>query len=447
MIIRGIYKIYRIVWGVSDWFRYKVTPRGKWFLGIMGIVALVGLDVTQSIAYQAFLIMLALLITSIVVSRILSVPYKFRFYRILPRYGTVGVPLKYKLVIDWEGKVISSACVQELDLVAKPSFDEFNAEVQAEERYMKSFRVSRKPFRRTRLLAKWKAQETPELAPGRQIEVKMELLPLRRGILRLNRIGLGLVDPFGLVYSMKKAVNPQSVIILPERYPIPDFSLSGAARYQRGGVAQAMSVGQADEFVSLREYMAGDPIRHIHWRSWAKVGKPIVREFTDEYFVRHALILDTFTPELYSRVFETAVSVAASFACTLQTQESLLDLLFVGTEAFCFTSGRGLAHTEQMLEILASVEPCRNKSFDSLTALVMNHISVVSGCVIILIDWDEKRRELVDRLHRLGVEMYIIVVVEPKQKQQVQASTGSGRPYKLFIIECDRVKESLAMIK
>ena len=54
--------------------------------------------------------------------------------------------------------------------------------------------------------------------------------------------------------------------------------------------------------------------------------------------------------------------VAASFACTCNA-ESLLDLLFVGTEAYCFTAGRGLGHTEQMLEVLASVQVCREKSF------------------------------------------------------------------------------------
>jgi uncharacterized protein (DUF58 family) len=55
-----------------------------------------------------------------------------------------------------------------------------------------------------------------------------------------------------------------------------------------------------------------------------------VKEFEDEFFVRHALVLDTFTDEPHSEILEEAVSVAASFACTVLTQESLLDLLFVG---------------------------------------------------------------------------------------------------------------------
>jgi len=109
-------------------------------------------------------------------------------------------------------------------------------------------------------------------------------------------------------------------------------------RYQEGGVALAANVGRSDEFVALREYRRGDPLRHIHWRSWAKTGKPIVKEFEDEFFVRHALVLDTFDGEPNSEVLEEAVSVAASFACTVLTQESLLDLLFVGNQSYCFTA-------------------------------------------------------------------------------------------------------------
>ena len=165
------------------------------------------------------------------------------------------------------------------------------------------------------------------------------------------------------------------MLILPKRYPLPPIALPGALRYQEGGVALAANVGRSEEFVALRDYRHGDPLRHIHWRSWAKTGKPIVKEFEDEFFVRHALVLDTFNDEPHSEVFEEAVSVAASFACTILTQESLLDLLFVGNQSYCFTAGRGLAHADQMLEILASVKHCADKKFEALEHLVLNHVA------------------------------------------------------------------------
>ena len=88
-------------------------------------------------------------------------------------------------------------------------------------------------------------------------------------------------------------------------------------------------MGDSEEFVALRDYRPGDPLKRIHWRTWARIGRPVVREYQDEFFVRHALVFDTFL-SAPTPAFEEAVSVAASFACTVGTQESLLDLLFVG---------------------------------------------------------------------------------------------------------------------
>ena len=134
-------------------------------------------------------------------------------------------------------------------------------------------------------------------------------------MLRFVGVTLARPDPLGLFRALVNQPAPQSALILPKRYPLPPIALPGAMKYQQGGVALASNVGRSEEFVALREYRRGDPWRHIHWRSWAKTGKPIVKEFEDEFFVRHALVLDTFTDQPHEDQFEEAVSVAASFAC------------------------------------------------------------------------------------------------------------------------------------
>ena len=111
-------------------------------------------------------------------------------------------------------------------------------------------------------------------------------------------------------------------------------------------------------------------------------------------------------------MFEEAVSIAASFACTVRTQESLLDLLFVGAQAYCFTVGRGVGQTDQLLEILASVRPCTNRPFSTLESLVLRHVEQVSGCICVLLAWDEERRELVKKMRIMGIPLLVLVVTE-----------------------------------
>src|SRR2546423_5412940 len=188
------------------------------------------------------------------------------------------------------------------------------------------------------------------VSPHQEVEAGAELMPLRRGLLRFAGVALARSDPLGLCRAMVNLDLPQTALILPKRYALPPLAMPGKHKYQAGGVALASNVGQSEDFIALRDYRHGDPLRHIHWRSWAKTGLPVVREFEDEFFVRHGLVLDTFTADPHSQVFEEAVSVAASFACALLTQESLLDLLFVGSQSYCFTAGRGLAQADRMLE-------------------------------------------------------------------------------------------------
>jgi len=381
-------------------------------VGGVVVTGLLGLDIYGSVAYQAFILLACLLATACFFAWRFRLP--FLAERVLPRFATVGLPVSYRIVVTSQTHRPQRdlALIEEL-ADPRPTLEQFMALQQAEERRMRSFSFNRGA-------STWKFERAritegllPLLQPGQRAEATLQLTPLRRGHVRFTGLTVARPDPLGLVKAFVRRPLPQSLLVLPRRYPLPPVGFPGSAKYQPGGVAQASSVGESEEFVSLRDYRNGDPLRRIHWRSWARAGRPIVKEYQDEFFVRHALILDTFAGHPQSDVFEEAVSVAASFACTLQTQESLLDLLFVGAEAYCFTSGRGLAHTDQMLEILASVRVCEDKSFRRLESLVLQHLSAVSGCVCVLVAWDEARRSFVGRLNRLGVPLKVLVVREP----------------------------------
>jgi uncharacterized protein (DUF58 family) len=205
-------------------------------------------------------------------------------------------------------------------------------------------------------------------------------------------------------------------------------------------------VGDSEEFVSLRDYRPGDPLRKIHWKSWAKKDRPVVKEYQDEFFVRHALILDTFQEATSSESFEEAVAVAASFACTVQTQDSLLDLMFVGTEAFCFTSGRGLAGTDKMLEILACVRPCTDRPFSALPPLVIQRASLLSGCICILLSWDEERKKLIAHLRALNVPVLVLVISDKEGKSDSGFGLMKDHPGDLRFLHPGRIKEDLAKL-
>jgi len=427
-------------------FQYRLDRRftraGMLALGVLGAAAVIGLDTNRTVGYQVLTLVLALLLISAASSRVFRGRFSAR--RVLPRFASVGVPLTYRVAITNETDRRQEGLVLLEELAdPRPSFEEFaTAREPGEER--RNWFDRKVGYPRWAWLVSQKRgavvapRPLPPLAPGGETEVGVEITPLRRGHVRFTGLTIARPDPLGLVHALKMIRLPQSLLVLPKRYPMPEIRLGGRRKYQPGGVALASSVGESEEFVALRDYRAGDPMRRIHWKSWARVGRPVVREYQDEFFVRHALVLDTFTEREGHLAFEDAVSVAASIAVSVETQESLLDLMFVGPEAYCFTAGRGVGHTDRLLEVLACVGPCRDKPFRVLHRAVMERHASLSGCVCVLLAWDEARREFVRHLEALGTPTRVFVVGE---RGALDALPGDVHP-----LEVGRIGEGLARL-
>jgi uncharacterized protein (DUF58 family) len=289
-LYRVLYYFYRLVSGRWHWVQRHFTRPGLAVLGTLILAALLAPDTDNNLTYQALPLLLFLLVVAVCLSWLFKAP--FSATRLLPRFGTAGYPLHYRVgVRNFSTRVQNGLTLLENLADSRPSFEAWMAVQRAEQKLLRSFRFSGhrplNPFK----VAVVKDADVPPIPPGLEMEVRVELKPLRRGVLRFTGVTLARTDPLGLFRALTTMPLPQTVLILPKRYPLPAIALPGTVKYQEGGVALAASVGQSEEYVALRDYRHGDPLRHIHWRSWARVGRPVVKEFQDEFFVRHALVL------------------------------------------------------------------------------------------------------------------------------------------------------------
>jgi uncharacterized protein (DUF58 family) len=450
MITYVLYRNYRFSSALKYWVQRKFTPAGALLIVAVIVMGGIGVDTNQAIAYQGFVLLWAILAVAFLWS-FRKAPL-FKAERILPRVGTVGQPLHYSLAVTNPGRKdqLSVAAMEDLG-DPRPTFPEFANTPEPGERKRNIFDRFFRFYRWMWLMeAKHVADSEPGkiavIKAGRTVDLPMRLMPARRGHLHLRGVEFAVTDPFGFCRSYSRWSAPQTVLILPKRYLLPPIHLGGASEYHPGGVSLASSVGESEEFMSVREYRRGDPLRHIHWKSTSKTGKLIVKEFQNEFFVRQALVLDTFLDAPNSPLFEEAVSVAASFALSLNTQDSLLDLLFVGTEAICVTAGHGVAQVDHMLEILASVQPCTSHEFPELEEIVLRQIARVSGCVCIFLKWDEARQDLVEQMSSMGIPQVVIILKRPGQKAPV-IELKNDHFARVHVIESDKVQEGLARIQ
>ena len=74
-----------------------------------------------------------------------------------------------------------------------------------------------------------------------------------------------------------------------------------------------------------------------------------------------------------------------------------------------------------MLEILAGVRYCHGGQFEDLRVAILEQRASLSGSILILLDWDRKRRELVNELLALGLPLQIFLVVADENFKVDQA--------------------------
>ena len=421
MILRRLFfRQFGLVYRVSLWFSRHFSPLGHFLLGLLMVSAAFGANTRAVTTYQlsSFLVgVFCLGLSWGVVGRRAKLTVAVE--RRVPLHGTVGEPLRYQLTLCNSGtRTEHGLSVLDQLHVRFPEWGEFSntADDPAQAR--------RNPFDRFVGFHRWQSlmrmnrgasiveRPLPELPPGRRVSFAMELTPLRRGRLQFADVCLFRPEPFGLFRTQHRFPQPKVCHVLPKRYPMSDLPSLGGRSYQRGGVALANAVGESEEFLALREFRQGDLPRNIHWRSSAKLGRLVVKEFQDEYFVRRALVLDTFFDPSRSVEFEAAISVAASLTTSEPRRDSLLDLLFIEQQAQCFTAGRGLAGMDGLLEVLAGVQPASKGSFGLLAEQVIQRLNLLSGVICVLLDWDPVRQSLVKTLCASGIPVAVLLVRE-----------------------------------
>ena len=119
----------------------------------------------------------------------------------------------------------------------------------------------------------------PSVAPGHTTVLRVHRVFPRRGVVPLESVRVATSFPFGLFVKERTVRVEGEVVVWPRRdRQVREVLVSDAGRRPQtvilGGAA-----GARGEFRGLREYRPGDDPRDVHWRSSARLGEPLVREY------------------------------------------------------------------------------------------------------------------------------------------------------------------------
>ena len=153
----------------------------------------------------------------------------------------------------------------------------------------------------------------PPLGRGESHEEVFAIATTRRGIVAVGPASTIRGDSLGLVRRVQTWFDATELYIHPRTVAM-NASTVGFIRDIEGATTQDLSSADVS-FHALREYVPGDDRRAIHWRSTARIGKLMVRQFEETRRSHLLIVLDLDTDAWASDdEFEIGVSAAASMA-------------------------------------------------------------------------------------------------------------------------------------
>lgn len=155
--------------------------------------------------------------------------------------------------------------------------------------------------------------EVPRLAAGASHDDLFAIPTSRRAVLQVGPVSAVRGDPLGILQRTHEWSDPVDLFVHPRTVPI-DGTSAGFIRDLEGLPTRDLSPDDVS-FHALREYAPGDDLRHVHWRSTARTGRVMVRQFEDTRRSHIVVVLSRAGIEYaHSDEFELAVSAAGSIA-------------------------------------------------------------------------------------------------------------------------------------
>ena len=355
------------------------TDEGRFLFVVTLVVGGLGLDVRRTDVHVLWSMLGALLLASLMMSRIFRLD-GVRVEVVAPRRVTIGEAITFTLV-----------CTND---TLRPRY---------------GLRV-RGPF--LPWDGRWVTPRPtiPALTPNGTARAEVKARFSHRGEHHLDPFHAAALVPLGFAVGPPIDSSGCRFLVVPRIANVVRVTTPLGRRHQPGGVALASKTGESMDLLGVRPYRPGDPVRDLHARSWARTGEPVVREYQEEYFSRIGVILDTDRTVEDPRRLESALSLAAGVVAHLSRGEALIDLLVVGSEVHSLTLGRSLGFLDQALDLLACVEAGAAPAPDALLARLAPHLPRLSCVVLVALVWDDARRILAERIRGFGVGCTTVLV-------------------------------------
>lgn len=235
-----------------------------------------------------------------------------------------------------------------------------------------------------------------QINPGQTEYATYRCLFPQRGVYWIGPTRVSTRFPMGLVKGGFRLTPPLEYCVAPrlgKLTPTWDQRLQSEAT---GTTAVRRRRGvEEDEFYALRPWRSGDSRRQIHWRSTAKQGQPIIKQFDQKSDRDFAMAIDLFAPsvdpesnQLPKRVEIEKVEKALSFSATVISQiksaiQGRVGVSICGSELFTMSEQNNRELVSVVMQRLAIAQGAAKTHLGSGVMELFNSVSAGTPMIVV----------------------------------------------------------------
>ena len=264
-------------------------------------------------------------------------------------------------------------------------------------------------------------QRVVSLASKEQVALDYQLRCWRRGYYMIGPLSLLTGDYFDLTSRRQVTWPAQPFIVYPRVVPLSHLGLPSQLPF--GNLPSQRRIFQdPSRFFGVRDYMPGDSLRQIHWKSSARTDQLQVKRFQPAIALNAMVVLNLNDGDyaLRSRAAsEMGIVVAASVAAHLIERRQPVGLAVLGMDAVTQQAGlqvippvRGRDQLMRLLEVLARAELAATTPFVQSLDQASVKLGWGSTAVIITPGAGPHMEEALLQMRRRGVHV-LLVATDP----------------------------------
>jgi len=280
--------------------------------------------------------------------------------------------------------------------------------------------------------------------PGGRVTVTTTLAPARRGDKSAGPVTVRSLGPLGLAGRQGSRVVPWTVRVLPPFLSRRHLPEKLAMLRLLDGQHRSVIRGQGSEFDSLREYVVGDDVRSIDWRSSAKASDVMVRTWRPERDRRIVIVLDTGRTSA-GRVagvprLDAAMDAALLLAALAARAGDRIDMLAIDRQVRARIVGASRTEVlARLTDAMAVLDPELTESNGDLIAATLLTTARQRCLVVLLTDLNSAALE-VGLLPRIGLltaryQLLVAATADPRLTELSSARTDPAAAYQAAAAE------------